>query len=398
MKQHTDMVSQPARESSLRAAEDRALRVLMVDSATTWRGGQNQLALLIRGLREHDVDLCVAAPPDAALLDSDAARDVSTFRLKTRHGMDLLAAARLARHLSQERYDIVHCHTSHAHSTAFFATWPARWRRAAAPSPSGPRLVVSRRVAFPVARHGPAAMKYRSADLFLAISSGIRDVLVQSGVASSQVALVPSGVDLEMLRAPRAPQRVRTELGIARDATVVGTIAALTGNKSVHDLVAAAVGVADQVDDLHVVIVGDGPARADLENQVARLGMAARVTFTGFRTDVIDVLSTFDCFVLASRLEGLGTSIMDAQVLGIPVVATRTGGIPDLVEDGVSGLLVPPGDPHLLGSAIGRMLREPDLRQRCAENAARRAQRYDYRNMVRGTLEAYRSVLGPAAS
>lgn len=365
----------------------------MIDSETTWRGGQNQLALLLRGLGEHRVDVRVAAPRDAAILTSSDVRELESLPLSMRHGMDLVAAGRLARHLRETRYDILHCHSSHAHSTAFLATWPQRMSKRAASKRQRPRIVVSRRVAFPVSRYLPSALKYRGADLYLAISSGVRDMLVAAGVRAAQVALVPSGVDLEALRRRRDPRRIRTQLQIEHDATVVGTVAALTANKSVHDLVRAARHVASQVDNLRVVIVGEGPARAEIERLIARSGLQERVLLTGFRTDVLDVLSVFDCFVLASRVEGLGTSIMDAQALGVPVVATRTGGVPDLVQDGRTGLLVPPGDPPLLGDAIVRMLREPGLHVRCAENARVRAQRYDYRNMVRGTLAAYRTLL-----
>jgi len=379
---------------SERSASERPLRVLMIDSETTWRGGQNQLALLLRGLREHGVQARVAAPRNAAVLSSADMQGFESVPLRMRHGMDVVAAARLAQHLRRERYDILHCHSSHAHSTAFLATWPARLgegkRR------DRPRLVVSRRVAFPVSRYGPAALKYRNADLFLAISSGVRDVLVDAGVNAAQVTLVPSGIDLEELRSKRDSQRVRRELGIDPATSVVGTVAALTTNKAVHDLVRAARFVTEQVEDLRVVIVGEGPARRDLEGLVARFGLQERVMLLGFRSDVLDVLSTFDCFVLPSRVEGLGTSIMDAQVLGVPVVATRTGGIPDLVEDGDSGLLVPPGAPDLLGGAIVRMLRDPGLRARCCERAQRQARRYDYRNMVQATLAAYRALLGAA--
>ncbi|MFH1755644.1 MAG: glycosyltransferase family 4 protein, partial [Candidatus Latescibacterota bacterium] len=108
----------------------------------------------------------------------------------------------------------------------------------------------------------------------------------------------------------------------------------------------------------------------------------------------LEILSTFDCFVMSSRLEGLCTSIMDAQALGIPVVATDTGGIPDLVEHEKTGLLAPPGHPEELAAAIIRMLTDSRLRGSCAHLAKEKATQYDYRHMVAGTLEAYRLLTG----
>jgi glycosyltransferase involved in cell wall biosynthesis len=103
-------------------------------------------------------------------------------------------------------------------------------------------------------------------------------------------------------------------------------------------------------------------------------------------------MSTFTCFVLSSYLEGLGTSVMDAQAMGIPVVATRTGGVPDIVEDGVSGLLVPPRDPAALAAAIIRMLGDAELRQDVVNEALARSRGYDYRHTVYKTLAAYREL------
>ena len=391
MNANTDMES-PSSMSMWSESTRSTLRVLMLDSETTWRGGQNQLALLVRGLRDRGVDTTVAAPPGAALLQCDDVRELQKWALPMRHGLDVVAAARLARHLRQHEYDVVHCHSSHAHSIAFLAMWPARLSQGDGESKKRPRLVVSRRVSFPIARRGVRALKYRGADLYLAISSNVHDVLVHGGVAPARVALVPSGVDLEHLRQRRDAQRVRNELNIPRGSTVVGTVAALTENKAVGDLVRAARSVAEQLPELRVIIVGEGPARPDLERLIAQLGLQDRVLLTGFRPDVFDIFAMLDCFVLPSRLEGLGTSIMDAHVMGIPVVATRTGGIPDLIEDGRTGLLVPPRDPDLLGGAIVRMLRDPSLRERCVGNARVRAQRYDYRNMVHNTVDAYQRI------
>ena len=99
------------------------------------------------------------------------------------------------------------------------------------------------------------------------------------------------------------------------------------------------------------------------------------------------------CFVLSSYLEGLGTSVMDAQAMGVPVVATRTGGVPDIVEDGVTGLLVPPRDPAALAAAIAGLLRGPDMRQRLAKTALVQSRGYDYRQTVYKTLDAYRELV-----
>jgi glycosyltransferase involved in cell wall biosynthesis len=384
----------------------------MVHSEDTWRGGENQLALLMRGLGEAGVQLALAAPPESPIARRAASVGVPCVPLRIRSGLDLIAARRLARHLRQERYDIVHCHSSHAHSVAFLATWRG-WngsRYAASEArdesagsqvgeePRRPALVVSRRVDFDVPRRGPGAVKYRHVDLYLAISNGVRDVLQRGGVDPARIAVVPSGIDLARHRALGDTAALRQELGLTAGTSVIGNVAALAPHKAQADFIHAAKIVAAELQPVRFFIVGEGELRRELESLVRRLGMQDTILLTGFREDALELLSLFDCFVLSSRLEGLGTSIMDAQVLGVPVVATRTGGVPELIEDGETGLLAPPGDPEQLAATILRLLRDTELRRRCVRNAGETSARYDYRHMVRGTLEAYRGLLGRADS
>ncbi len=359
----------------------------MIDSEATWRGGENQLYLLMRGLRAENVHVALAAPEQAAIARRAKELGVPCWSLDSRGGFDLVAAHRLARHLAHGSYDIVHCHASHAHSVALLATWP---RRLGHPR-RRPRLVVSRRVDFPFSRHGPSALKYRhGADVYLAISNGVRDVLVDCGVDPARILLVPSGIDLARHAALRARAGLRAELGLEAGTLLVGNVAALAPHKSQVDFVRAARVVADAMPSARFLIVGEGSERPALEALRRELGLEERLLLTGFRDDALEILSLFDCFVLSSSLEGLGTSIMDAQALGVPVVATHTGGVPELVEDGETGLLVPPRQPQQLAATIMRVLRDPALRERLQRQARALSPRYDYQHMVRKTLEAYR--------
>ena len=361
------------------------LRVLMIDSETTWRGGENQLYLLMRGLRETtNTEVVLASPPGAAIAQRAAELGVDQLPLPIRGGMDLVAAMTLRRHLRRGRFDIVHCHASHAHGIAFLATGLRR-------SPRPPFVVVSRRVDFAFAKRGPSALKYRwGADLYLAISNGVRDVLVQGGVDPSRIVLVRSGIDLARHQRLRDTRALRMELGLGEPGAIaIGTVAALAPHKSLTDFIRAAGIIANALPSARFFIVGEGRERPRLEALVHLLGLADRFVFTGFRDDALEILSLFDCFVLSSSLEGLCTSIMDAQALGVPVVATRTGGVPDLVQDGDTGLLVPPRESLKLTAAILRMLREDALRARVVRQARERSLLYGYQTMVAATQAAY---------
>jgi glycosyltransferase involved in cell wall biosynthesis len=258
-------------------------------------------------------------------------------------------------------------------------------------------LVVSRRVDFPVGRHGFGALKYRhGVDIFLAISNGVRDVLVECGVDEKKIRLVPSGIDLDKFKNVGDNAYLNEEFGFAEGSIVIGNVAALAPHKSQSDFILAAERIHNELANARFLIVGEGELRPELERMIAEKGLEDVVTLTGFRKDVLEVLSRFDCFVLSSYLEGLCTSIMDAHALGIPVVATRTGGVPDLVIDGETGLLVPPREPTALADAIVRMIGDEDLKTRCSAQAKEKSRSYGYETMVDKTLAAYRSVLATA--
>jgi glycosyltransferase involved in cell wall biosynthesis len=143
--------------------------------------------------------------------------------------------------------------------------------------------------------------------------------------------------------------------------------------------------------------VGDGKLRAALEAQAVSLGVAERVRFTGFRDDVLAVMQQFEVFVFSSYLEGLGTAILDAMALRKPVVATRAGGIPEVVQDGVTGRVVPPRDPQALAQAVSQLLRYPEQGTRFGEAGRKRVeQHFTALQMATHTLQLYRRLLNNA--
>jgi glycosyltransferase involved in cell wall biosynthesis len=370
------------------------IRVLMVDSETTWRGGEGQLFLLISGLIDEGFHVSLAAPPHAVITDRVRGLGVECLPLPISGGLDLGAAWKLRGYLRQRRYDVIHTHSSHAHSVAFMAERASRVRA----SESRPLLVVSRRVDFRVATNGLSALKYRhGADVYVAISEGVRDVLIECDIDPGRIELVRSGIDLNKFATVKDPGYLRDEFGIEPDSVVIGNVAALAPHKSQVDFLRAAAHIASRVDKVRFFVVGEGELRASLERQAQEIGVGDRVTFTGFRPDVLEFIALFDCFVLSSYLEGLCTSIMDAQYSGTPVVATRTGGIPDLVQDGVTGLLVPPRNPDALAAAVVRMVQNRNFADACVAAAKEKARGYGCEHMVAGTISVYERALRAVA-
>jgi glycosyltransferase involved in cell wall biosynthesis len=252
---------------------------------------------------------------------------------------------------------------------------------------------VTRRVDFVPRRHVFNQWKYgRSVSLFVAISTAIRDILLAFGVPLERLRLVPSGVDFA--RAPEgAGAAVRREFGVARGQPLVGNVGALVDHKGQRYLVEAAALVLRERPDARFAIVGEGELESDLKARAKALGLGDRLLFTGFRRDVPAILEALDLFVMSSHLEGLGTIVLDALAAGKPVVGTRAGGIPEIIEHESHGLLVPPRDAAALAAAILRVLADPALAARLAsQGRARALEGFSADAMVAGNLAVYREL------
>jgi len=297
-----------------------------------------------------------------------------------RHELDLVAAWHLSRYLLQQHVEILHMHTPHAHTIGLLAC-------KLAPTV---RLVVSRRSDFAPARNWLSRYKYAHPGVqYVAVSDAVRQVLIASGVPPQWVQTVYSGIDLHRcLEIPAAPPL------FPAGTRVIGTVGHLAGQKGHRYLLEAMALLTREEPRLGLVIAGDGALRTDLEAQAATLGITAHVCFTGFRRDILALMQSFEIFVFSSYLEGLGTAILDAMALGKPVVATRAGGIPEVVQEGITGLLVPPRDPWALADAVRYLLGHPEHGQTFGRAGRQRVEQYfTVERMVCRTLQVYAQVL-----
>jgi L-malate glycosyltransferase len=356
------------------------VRILHVDSARGWRGGQNQVLLTAQGMarRGHAV---VLACQRGGVLEQRARAAGLDVRAQRFHG-DLSPAAVLGLRglLRRERFDAVQLHDPHALACGVLASRGARVP-----------LVATRRVDFPL--HGRwSRWKYGRAARVVAVSDAIRGVLARDGLAGDRLRVVYEGV---ADRPPAAGGReALVALGVPENAPVVGNVAALTGHKDHDTLLRAARLVLDRAPHARFVVVGEGELRPRVEALHRELGLGERCVLAGFRTDLDRLLPAFSIFCLSSQMEGLGTSLLDAMAFARPIVATRAGGIPEAVEDGVTGRVVPPRDPAALARALLELLDDP-ARQEALGRAGRRRfeERFTADRMVENTLSVYAELL-----
>lgn len=362
------------------------VRILLVDLAQEWRGGQSQALLLAQGLRDsgHAVELVSLSDAPVA---TRAAEENIPVHAASRGGRRLGAAWLIRCLLRERRCDIVHVNEAHALTAAWLA---GAHRRA--------RLVIARRVTFPVSRSALALARYRAGACIVAVSQAVREQLLLAGLDPARIAVVPDGVEIAPPISAEERVRARARWDIAPAQPVFALVASFTAEKG-HALLLEAFA------ELHrgatqgrwsrcqLLLAGDGPLRVALEQQAAALGVGDAVIFAGFVAAVRQVYAACDVFVFPSVHEGGGTSLLDAMAHALPVIATATGGIAEIVEDQRNGLLVD-ATPQSIAAAAARLLAAPELAQRIGRAARETvAARFSAGRMVSDTLAVYERLV-----
>jgi glycosyltransferase involved in cell wall biosynthesis len=212
----------------------------------------------------------------------------------------------------------------------------------------------------------------RASNVLIAVSREDRRRMIETErIDPARIVIIPNGIsDLP----PCTGHDVREELGIAKDATVIGTVSVLRPQKAIDVLISATAQLRDEFPDLHVLIVGDGD-REPYEKLVDQLGLRGMVHLLGIRTDVRDLLAAFQVSICSSDFEGSPLAVIEYMAAGLPTVATRVGGVPDLIDDGVEGILVEPREPAALAAAVAALLRDPVRAANMGRRARERQQR-----------------------
>jgi len=359
------------------------VKVVHVEGGRHLYGGALQVLFLLDGLAARGIDNLLVCPRG-----SDIARAAREHGLRvvemTMHGdADALLSWRLARLLRAESPDLVHLHSRRGVDV---------WGGIAAKLARVP-AVLSRRVDNP---ESPwlARIRYRLFDRVVTISEGIRRVLIAEGVEQRRLICVPSAVDTLQYRRERDTEWFRQAFDIGAGQPVLGMIAQLIPRKGHRVALDALHELRDRQPDVRLILFGRGPEEAELRQRVRELRLDANVTFAGFRDDLPRVLPNLDVVVHPASMEGLGVSLLQAAACEVPVVATPVGGIPEIVVDGETGRLVPVGDAAALADVLGRLLVDPEERQRLGRGGRRRAvDRFSMNAMVEGNLEVYEGVL-----
>ena len=362
---------------------------MMIDGIGEGSGGGERMAAgLARAVAQkgEEVTLCVTRGVSEEDAASMRGAGVRVLGLDRRSALHLGAWRPLLRMLREERFDVLH---AHKFGSNVWGVLFGRLRRVP--------VVIAHEQTWSYRGNPPRKaldwLMGRFSSAFVAVSSLDRErMIAKEHIPADKIAMIPNAY----VPRPVEPRDLRAELGLDADVPVVGTAAVLRPQKALEVLVDAFATVADRHPGAHLVIGGDGERRGALEEQAARLGLGSRTHFLGMREDVPNLLQAFDVAAMSSDFEGTPLFAAECMASGTPLVATRVGGLPDLVEDGVSGILVPPRDPSALAGAIDGLLADPALRARIGEAARERSELFSLPHTADRFISLYRSLLAEA--
>lgn len=356
------------------------LRVAHIDTERTWRGGEQQAQSLIQALIERNA--CgnyVVCKRKSAFSERIKDLHLPTLEIAPFGEWDFAAAHLINRFLKENQIDVIQAHTSHGLGLAIFSAMGTEIP-----------VIATRRVDFHLRRNPFSRWKYKRASRIIAISNGVKRILMEDKIPEEKIVVIRDGIDFKRYEKIR-PFRKR-EFGISESTAVIGQVAALVGHKDQATFIRAIALLKNDIPDLKAFIIGEGELRRSLERQIDTLGLRQTILLLGFKKDVLNYFSLFDVFCLSSKEEGLGTSILDAMALGVPVVATETGGIPEAVIDGVTGYLAKPRDPRSLAQTLLKAIRDHGKNQAILDQAKEKAREFDIAHTTSQTLALYEAL------
>jgi len=367
------------------------MRVTLYIDSDVFAGTERHIVELAGALKEQSFLVSIACPSASPLNRFAREMGLEIIRIEKQGLFDFTAVREFRRLLATGRLDLIHAHNGR---TALAA--------AAARLLAGRGSVVATQHFIDPAhagRVGLAACVSRVAhrwvqhqvDEYIAVSRAAERAMIErESRLAGKVAVIPNGISAPDPATLEPATEIRDSLGVPRDALLIVCAARLAPEKDVATLVEAMGPVVAQVPQARCVIVGDGPERRAIEEQIRKAPWGGQIRLPGFRKDAISIIRAADVFVLPSRAEPFGLVLLEAMAFAKPVVSTAAGGPLEIVKTGETGFLVPPGDAAALADAIIKLLRNPELRRSAGSKGQFRFQRhFTAPAMAAATLDVY---------
>jgi glycosyltransferase involved in cell wall biosynthesis len=361
------------------------INILHLDTEREWRGGQQQAIYLFEYLLKHGYKTMFVCRRNSKLGSYLQKQNLPTLFAPLVGEWDLFSAFKIATCAKQNNYNLLHLHSAHAITIGLLVKiiFPKI------------KLIAVRRVDFSIHKNILSKYKYKNRLLngIVAISENIKNILAKDGLETTKITVIRSGIDLDKFNQSPKDGKLRQMLNIRPNAILVGTIAALVGHKDYPTLLKAAEIVNAADENVYFIAVGDGNKKVKIQNLAETLNLKGRFIFLGYRTDIGNVLKALDIFVLASKLEGLGTAVLEAMSVGLPIIGTNAGGIPEMVNDGKNGLLVQKENPEALAKAILDLCENRGKRKAFSQASLQMVKAYSKDITARKNIELYEKIL-----
>ncbi|MEI7596344.1 MAG: glycosyltransferase [Bacteroidota bacterium] len=356
--------------------------VLHLSTAKTWRGGEQQMIYLAEEMQKKQIQQIVFCIEKSKVAEICEQKSIPYRCFKKRTSLDIFAALKLANLCKNNEIDIIHTHDSHAHTTAVLS---------AVLFGNKSKIFVSRRVDFPVKKTWFSYFKYnhKSVVRIACVSEMINKITSKAIKDKSKLITIYSGIDLKKFDVSFDKDFLRKEFNLEKDTVIIGNTSAVAPHKDYFTFVDSAEKFIKKGISSKFFIAGNGPLQNEIKEYIESKGLSNDIILLGFRKDILQVLNGFDVFLITSKTEGLGTSILDAFASGVPVIATKAGGIPEIVVHEKTGLLAPIKDSNALANLLEQIINDKELKNRLVENATELLNSFTKENTANKTIGEY---------
>ncbi|MCX2745791.1 glycosyltransferase [Mangrovivirga sp. M17] len=363
------------------------MKLVHISTEKFWRGGEQQIAYLINHLNDRGVENYLICDANSEMEKYAIDNNLNYFSINYVNSINPIAILKLSKLIKQINPDYVHLHSSKAHTLGLLAGKLINFDQ----------FILHRRVIFPIKQKQINIWKYNTPRLLkiICISKAVEEEVEKIVKDPEKITVIHSAIDLNRFKNISNEKKLHEEFDFEEDNKLVVNVSALNREKNLETFIKAASLVLRKSDvNIKFLIVGEGPEKDNLMELTRTLNIEDHVIFTGFRKDVPNILLQSDLFVLTSISEGLGSSILDAFASGVPAVASKVGGIPEIVIDNYTGYTLEPGDEEGFAFNILKLIENNTLRKELSENALQLVSDYSIKSMIDKYLQLYKELEG----
>ena len=337
------------------------MRVLHLSSERSWRGGEQQIAYLIGESEKLGIENFVATRKNSAFEEYCENEQIPHISLGFKNELHIPTALGIKAYCKKNRIDIVHMHSSHSHALGVLSHLMG----------NKAKLILSRKVDFPVKNNIASKFKfnYKGIAAIVCVSEAIKNILIPDIRRREILYVAHDGVSLDKFIDSKNTEILHQEFKLGQQNKIVANISAVADHKDYFTFVDAAALVLKQRDDVMFFIIGDGPLFHQIKEYIKKKDLQKSIMMTGFRNDIVNIIQEIDVFLMTSKTEGLGSTILDAFANHVPMVATEAGGIPEVVRHNETGLLAPVQDAKKLAKHVCHLLDNEGLVGALTNNA-----------------------------